>query len=97
MENKQSVTGLSRHALLMVVCCAVPLALFAAVSFFRIDLGGVGYWALLLLCPLMHLFMMRGMHGNGAEKSCHAEGQETPAVVLPPQGERTKIPVSLER
>ncbi|MHB1413799.1 MAG: DUF2933 domain-containing protein [Chloroflexota bacterium] len=80
MENKPS-TGISRHALLMILCCAIPLALIAAVTVLQIDLGTVGYWAILLLCPLMHLFMMRGMHGHGDHQAGHT--QENPTAASP--------------
>ena len=77
VENKPS-TGISRHALLMTLCCAIPLALIAAVTVLQIDLGTMGYWAILLLCPLMHLFMMRGMHGHDDDRACPSE--EEPAA-----------------
>lgn len=80
MENKPSV-GFSRHALLMILCCAIPLALVAAVAVLRIDLGSFGYWAILLLCPLLHVFLMRGMHSGGDNQACHAQGEAaTPGV-----------------
>lgn len=97
MENQPRVGGINRHALLMIACCAVPLALIAAVTLFRIDLGGIGYWAILLLCPLMHLFMMRGMHNHGADRACHGEGQQPQAASLPQAEERAKVPAALER
>ena len=97
MEDQPKAGGLSRHALLMIACCVIPLALIVAVSVFRIDLGGAGYWAILLLCPLMHLFMMRGMHNHGEGASRHVHGETAPTVPLPQPDERAKIPASLER
>ncbi len=54
----------TRHMLLMVACCLIPLALIAAVSLFGFSLGSLSAllpYALALLCPLMMLWMMRGM------------------------------------
>lgn len=57
----QGSTGLS-HAAKMLLCCLVPLALVAVLAYSGMSLKGFGLLAVLLLCPLMHLFMMRGGH-----------------------------------
>ncbi len=49
------------HFLAMILCCAVPLAAISGLSLLGL-LGSWGYYALILLCPLMHIVMMRGMH-----------------------------------
>ena len=49
------------HFLAMIICCAVPLVAILALSYLGL-LGSWGYYALILLCPLMHIVMMRGMH-----------------------------------
>ncbi|MBI5651117.1 MAG: DUF2933 domain-containing protein [Chloroflexi bacterium] len=60
----------TKHLLIMLACCLVPLALILAVSIFGLSLGALQPlvpFALVLLCPLMMLMMMRGMghdHGN---------------------------------
>jgi hypothetical protein len=71
-----------KHALLMVLCCLIPLAGFAAISIFRIPANTVIYVALALACPAMHLFMMKGMMGhNHDDASAHAHHQvEAPKV-----------------
>lgn len=71
----------SNHSLLMVVCCVVPMAFLAAVFLFNVPLGTVGLFAIMLLCPLMHVFMMRGMgHGN-QQAGCHGGTRaDEPAV-----------------
>lgn len=80
------------HALLMVICCAVPLALLAAVFVFNVPIGTVGLFVIMLACPLMHVFMMRGMghgdHQKGA--SCHGgtPAEESGAKV------NTNVPVT---
>ena len=51
------------HALMMIMCCGIPLVGILTLTSFGI-LGSWGYYALLLICPLGHLLMMRGMHSN---------------------------------
>jgi len=54
------------HFLLMVLCCTIPLIGVFALSSMGV-LGSWGYYALLLLCPIGHLVMMRGMHSDRGE------------------------------
>lgn len=52
------------HLLMMVLCCLIPVILVIGLfSFFK---GSFLIWAMLLLCPLMHLLMMKG-HGHKKE------------------------------
>lgn len=50
----------------LIVIAGILLALFV----FKIPLSGLLTFGLILLCPLMHLFMMKGM-GYGKE-NCHS-------------------------
>jgi hypothetical protein len=66
MEDKKGKASLitkvkENHFLAMLLCCAVPLTVIAGLSWLGL-LGSWGYYALILLCPLMHIVMMRGMH-----------------------------------
>ena len=54
------------HALAMILCCGIPIVGILALSSLGL-LGSWGYYALILLCPLGHIFMMRGMHSNSKE------------------------------
>jgi len=54
------------HALAMILCCGIPIVGIMALSSLGL-LGSWGYYALILLCPLGHIFMMRGMHANSKE------------------------------
>lgn len=54
------------HAVLMGLCLAVPAAAAVGVYAFGLDRAYL-IWAFVLLCPLMHLLMMRDMHGHKAE------------------------------
>jgi len=53
----------TNHLLLMVLCCTVPILGFFILSFIGLK-ESWGYYALFLLCPIAHIFMMKGM------KSC---------------------------
>jgi hypothetical protein len=54
------------HALVMILCCAIPIVGILALSSLGI-LGSWGYIALILICPLGHVLMMRGMHSKSDE------------------------------
>jgi len=64
----------SNHMLLMILCCAFPIAVVLSLSYWGV-LGSWGYYALFLLCPLAHIMMFRKGHAKqGKEvvnKSCH--------------------------
>ena len=64
----------NNHALMMVICCALPLVvLFVAVRYMNLT-NSYLYWFILLLCPLSHYFMMKHMHKDHKNKKgggCH--------------------------
>lgn len=55
-----------KHVLIMLACCLIPLVALAAIFVFKIPVTGVIYVGLLLLCPALHLLMMRNMLGHDA-------------------------------
>ncbi len=59
------------HALAMILCCAIPIIGILALSSLGI-LGSWGYLALILICPLGHLFMMRGMYSHSNDTTVQA-------------------------
>jgi hypothetical protein len=61
------------HALAMVLCCGIPIVGILALSSLGV-LGSWAYYALILICPLGHIFMMRGMH------SSHGQGEVQPDI-----------------
>lgn len=67
------------HLWMMVICCLIPLAAFAAISVFRVPVSNVLSWGLILLCPLSHLLMMGWMfrrHDGEAECKEHTQPQQ---------------------
>jgi uncharacterized membrane protein len=69
-----------KHTLIMLACCLVPLVGLVAVTVFRVPFRNVLYFGMVLLCPLMHLLMMRGMmhgHNHDAAAAGHHTGQRT--------------------
>ncbi len=59
----------------MLVCCLVPLLFLGAAWYLGVNRGVVSF-GFLLLCPLMHFFLMKDMHKGEekegeAPKKCH--------------------------
>lgn len=71
MEAKEpEQKGMNRHTLIMVLCCLIPLVILAVLW----AIGASGSYLILgviLLCPLLHIFMMRGMHKESANGGGH--------------------------
>ena len=63
----------NKHALIMFICCLLPVVGFAVAFFLRIPLGMLGVVALVLLCPLGHIVMMWGM---GKKHTEHTRNDE---------------------
>jgi len=58
----------NNHMLLMLVCCLVPLAIVYAGIYFLGWSNSILTWSILLLCPLAHIFMMKGHEGHQGKK-----------------------------
>jgi len=52
---------------LLILCFLLPVAGLIAIFVFKVSFGIVLTYGIFLLCPIMHLFMMKG-HGHGGNK-----------------------------
>lgn len=52
---------MSKHALIMILCCLIPLVILGVLWATGFS-GNYLILVVILLCPLLHVFMMRGMH-----------------------------------
>ena len=61
--------------LIMLACCLIPLAALAAFFVFKIPLNSIVVVALVLICPLSHLlmmkFMMKGHNEHTSQEHAH--------------------------
>ncbi len=85
MNHDHSGGGMGKHMLLMAICCLVPLLIIVAVGTFGLSLGplqGLVPFVAALMCPLMMIFMMKGMmQGNGGMDHSQHHGQiSRPAI-----------------
>ncbi len=75
-----------KHILLMLACCLIPILAIGAVTIFHVPFNLVLLYGMILLCPISHLFMMRGMmNGEGHDH----EGHHDQAPVHNPSPSRT--------
>ena len=56
----------------MLACCLIPIAALAAIFVFKIPANGVIYAGIVLLCPALHLLMMRNMMAGDHTHHDHA-------------------------
>ncbi len=72
METKASEQkGISKHTLIMILCCLIPLVILAVLWAIGVSWSYL-IFGVILLCPLLHIFMMRGRHKESGEGGSHA-------------------------
>ena len=60
---------------IIIICVVLLAAVILLPRFFPSLSGGSFVWLVLLLCPLMHIFMMKGGHNHGGtEHTNHEDG-----------------------
>lgn len=60
-----------KHIIILLLCCLIPVVAIAAILLFRLSVNQVLLLALVLLCPLSHLLMMKFMPHDES----HFQGQ----------------------
>ena len=70
---------MSKHALLMLTCCLIPLAPIVALPATGLSLDGIALFLLFLLCPLVHILVMRWMGHNHGARHQQSSGSESGA------------------
>ncbi len=76
-----------KHAWWMAGLCLLPIAAIVAVTAFGVSLSNLLLFGMVLVCPLMHVFMMRGMgHDHGRAPSAAACHEEPAPRSTPTQG-----------
>lgn len=81
-----------KHLLIMLACCLIPLVGLAAVFIFKVPTNSVIFFGLLLLCPALHLLLMRNMlSGDHAGHDHLGRNVQSPRLKAPlqlPTGEK---------
>jgi len=75
MKHNEKNHGHGKHMLFMFIGCLAPILIVVILNLFGFANGVVAKAIspfLFLLCPLMHIFMMKGMMSNKSSK-CHDE------------------------
>ncbi len=78
-----------KHLFIMLICCLVPIIGLTAVFLFDLPTSRVFFYGMILLCPLLHLVMMRSMMGGQ-----HDHGQHKPA---PLTDQFESLPADMQR
>ena len=67
MEIKNTFRKIKEnHSLMMILCCVIPLIIAGILYYFGFKTYAL--IAVMLLCPILHYFMMNNMHGKHGGK-----------------------------
>ncbi len=60
MKGESNKSGNYSHTLMMILCCLIPLVLLGVLWFAGVP-QNILFFGIILLCPIMHLVMMKNM------------------------------------
>lgn len=78
---------IKKHLVIMILCCLIPVAGLFALYLFQIPISPALWFGFMLLCPILHLVMMKYMMGGE-----HHEHQHHTAP-MPQKPVETKVEV----
>lgn len=65
----------NRHLWLVLLCCLIPVAALGAIFLFNVPVSSALFVGILLLCPILHLWMMKGMRHHAHDRETWPEMQ----------------------
>ncbi len=76
INMKNLFNKIKQNSLMMILCCAMPIIILVIVVYFFGLNNKYLSWFIILLCPILHYFMMRDMHKkdrneNNKKVKCH--------------------------
>lgn len=71
LETKTNKSGLNKHAIIMILCCLIPIAVLGIL--WAIGVSSVFLtFSIILLCPLMHVILTIGTSKKNGDGSVHS-------------------------
>ncbi len=80
--------GGHRHSWWIMMLCIAPIVAIAVINVLGLQLSSVLLYAVILLCPLSHLLMMRGMREGDEDRHRHADDDVAAATEPSPTSSR---------
>jgi hypothetical protein len=69
---------ISKHLLIMLLCCLIPVAVLAGLFFFQVQMTPTLWYSVMFLCPFLHLLMMYFMHKSSKDE--HHSHSHSPSL-----------------
>ncbi len=80
---------MKKHILIMLVCCLLPVLAVAAVVLLKVPISSVIWFALVLICPISMILMMKFMMDDHQE---HAESHNVKQTGREQLDLKTRVP-----